>query len=229
MISIIIPAFNEAGIIGPLVKHLFEDCAPNLIEVIVSDGDSSDETVQIAKKAGANVVISPLKGRATQMNFGALVAKSPVLYFVHADTYPPKTFKADIEKAVKDGHEAGRYKTCFDSSMVLLKLNAFFTRFDWHICNGGDQTLFITRTLFNKIGGYNSTMLIMEDYDIVSRAKQFTRFKILQGNCLVSARKYETNSWLKVQLANKKIVDMYSKGASQNEMIQQYRQMLVYR
>ena len=229
MISIIIPTYNEAATIGKLVHALQQQERKNEVEIIVSDGGSTDETITIAAAAGSKTYRSAGKGRAVQMNFGASKAQGEILYFIHADTLPPQTYVSNIHQSIKQGYQAGRYRTRFDSSHLLLKLNAFFTRFDWHICSGGDQTLFITRKLFEEIQGYNEHMLIMEDYDIVTRAKKLANYCVMEGYAVVSARKYETNSWLKVQLANKKIVNMYRKGASQKDMVDTYKQMLVYR
>jgi hypothetical protein len=69
----------------------------------------------------------------------------------------------------------------------------------------------------------------MEEYDLVERARPIGRYKVFSNACLVSARKYDTNSWLTVQLANRKIMQMWRKGALQQEMLDQYKRMLVYR
>ncbi len=163
------------------------------------------------------------------MNYAASIASGGVIYFVHADTFPPPTFVQDIEQALADGYELGRYRTRFNSNKPVLRINAFFTRFDWFICYGGDQTLFITDKLFKEIGGFNEGMLIMEEYEFAERARKKRRYKIFSKAALVSARKYDTNSWLTVQLANRTIVKMYNKGASQVEMVEKYQQMLVCR
>ena len=69
----------------------------------------------------------------------------------------------------------------------------------------------------------------MEDFDIVQRGKQFAKYKIIEKNVLISARKYDNNSWLKVQLANRIIVNMYKKGATQSDMVKKYKELLNYR
>jgi rSAM/selenodomain-associated transferase 2 len=229
MVSIIIPTYNEAENISRLITYLLKSTSPKQAEVIVSDAGSNDDTIGIANKAGATVVLAPTKGRAAQLNFGASSAKGEILYFIHADTFPPESFIGDIEEAINGGFQLGRYQTKFDSNKTILKVNAFFTRFDLFVCYGGDQTLFITKSLFDQINGYKEEMLIMEDYDIVSRARQIGKYRILKKAALVSARKYETNSWLTVQNANRTIVNMYRKGASQQEMVNKYKEMLVYR
>ena len=226
-LSIIIPTFNEAENISRLVGFLHNHAGDK--EIIVSDGGSTDDTLVIAKKAGASVVVSPQKGRAGQMNYGASLAKGDVLYFIHADTIPPRSFFTDIEIAIAEGFSFGRYRTAFDSKKIILKINAFLTRFDLFECYGGDQTMFISQKLFNEIGGFDASMKIMEDYDLVSRAKKLGRYKIIQKAALISARKYDSNSWWKVQTANYTIIQMYKKGASQNEMVERYKKLLDYR
>lgn len=228
-ISIIIPTYREADSISRLIHYLKDNGRDMLAEIIVVDGGSDDETLQKAKEAGAKAVISAKIGRAAQMNYGASLATGDIFYFVHADVLPPKTFAVDIITAIKDDYDLGRYFMKFDSKKWYLRINAFFTRFDFFICYGGDQTFFITSELFDKTGGFRNDMLIMEDFEFTKRAKKEGRYKILKKGALISARKYDRNSWWQVQLANKKIVNMYKKGASQEDMLNQYKQMLNYR
>ena len=226
MISIIIPTFNEEKNIITLIPYLQNCCKGYDAEIIISDCDSTDKSVEAAKALNAKVVISPCRGRAMQMNSGAVEATGNILYFVHADSIPPSSFCADIIAAVNTGYEFGRYRTRFEGNKWLLKLNAFFTRFDWFMCYGGDQTLFITKSLFSKLIGYKESLLIMEEYDLVERAKQFARYKIFSKATLVSVRKYKANSWLKVQRSNYKTVRLYKKGLPQPELVAQYKKAL---
>ncbi len=228
-ISIIIPTYNEADNIGKLIRYLIANSNSSLVDLIVSDAGSSDNTIGIAKQAGANALLSPGKGRSAQMNHGAAIAKGDVLYFIHADCFPPADFIANIQQAIKEGYNIGRYRTKFDSHKTILKINAWFTFFDLFICMGGDQTLFIKKSLFQQCKGFREDMKIMEEFEFCKRARKLGRYKILKGKTLISARKYDTNSWLHVQLANFKIVRRYKKGASQQEMLDTYTKMLSYR
>jgi rSAM/selenodomain-associated transferase 2 len=225
-ISIIIPTYNEAAVVEKLINYLQKNTDSAVTEIIISDGGSTDNTVEKTASAGAIVFVSPHKGRAAQMNFAAAKAKAPILYFVHADTFPPESFATDIGNAVQNGFSCGRYQTKFNSHKWLLKVNAFFTRFDWFICYGGDQTFFITKKLFSELEGFDATMAIMEEYDLTARAKQKGRYKIFNKSALVSARKYEGRSWWQVQMANRKAVQLFKKGASQQEIAATYKAML---
>ena len=163
------------------------------------------------------------------MNYGVKNAKGNILYFVHADSRPHIGFLQDIQISIQKGFNCGSYRFKFDSNKYLLKINAFFTRFNYLFFRGGDQSIFVTKALFEQVGGFNEAMLIMEDYEFLEKIWNQGEFKLIPKSTLVSARKYDTNSWLSVQLANLKVVKMYKKGASQQILIETYKRMLNYR
>lgn len=229
-ISIIIPTLNEAENLKQLIPHLKEGLKGLRYEIIISDASSQDDSEDLVKSLGAQFLTSPKKGRATQMNYGTSFAKSDLLYFVHADARPPVDFMAQLKKAREEDYKIGSFRFIFDDNRGLRKFNSYCTRFDLPFCRGGDQTLFITRTLFDKLNGFRSDFIIMEDYDMIKRARKSNRFKIIQDDVTVSARKYEDNSWLRVQLANSAIFTMYRTGwFSQKKMYDTYKKLLNYR
>ena len=225
-ISIIIPTYNEADNIVSIVDYLKKNSNDVVDEIIVSDGGSTDATIANATIPGVTVLTAPHKGRAAQMNFGASKATGDIFYFVHADTFPPASFVKDIIEAVNNNFDCGRYRTKFNSKKWIFKFNAFFTRFDWFICYGGDQTFFITKKLFTALHGFKNDMLIMEEYDFTARAKQQGRYKIFNKTTLISTRKYEGRSWWQVQMANRKAIQLFKSGASPQQIAQQYKLML---
>ena len=228
-VSIIIPTYNEAENIDKIIPYLMSVENGIALEIIVSDAGSDDDTIEIAKKHGAITLLSPHKGRAGQMNHAVQFATGNILYFVHADSRPPLTFYADIKLALDKGFNCGCYRSQFDSKRLLLKVNAFFTRFNVLFCRGGDQTIFVTKELFEQVGAYKNDMLIMEDYDFLARIRKYGKFKLFNKATVFSARKYDDNSWLKVQKANLTVVRMYKRGCSQQEMLETYKRMLNYR
>lgn len=225
-ISIIIITLNEAENIGRLLQRLTQYKNDQVVEVLLVDGGSTDGTQGMAASGGATVLQAPCCGRAVQMNYGAKQSKGDILYFVHADSLPPKTFADDIIKAVEEHYPIGCFRFLFDSGRLLLRLNSYFTRFDKMWCRGGDQTLFITRTLFEELEGYDEAHLIMEEYDLIERARKKHPFKIIPKDVIVSARKYENNGYFKVQLANLTIFNMYRFGCSQEKMRHWYKKVL---
>ncbi|MFB6305938.1 MAG: TIGR04283 family arsenosugar biosynthesis glycosyltransferase, partial [Flavobacteriales bacterium] len=159
-----------------------------------------DNTYKIAKEEGAQVYISYNQGRAIQMNFGAWYAKNNILYFLHADSFPPLNFDKKIIKAVEDGHKGGCFRMTFNDDHWLLKCSCWFTRLKWNICNGGDQSLFVKRELFEKIKGYKESLSIFEDIDIIQKLKKRVDFYVIPSYITTSARRYRKNGVVKLQL-----------------------------
>lgn len=198
-ISIIIPVLNEAKSIARIIGFLKENSNPkNIKEILVIDGGSSDPTMKIASQLGVDVIQSP-KGRAKQLNFGGKIAKGAILYFLHVDTLPPKHFDESILKTVQNGNEAGCFRMRFDSSSRFLAFFAWFTKLNFRICRGGDQSLFITKTLFQKTGGFNENYLVYEDIEFTDRLYRIVDFKILPRHVITSARRYEERGEVALQ------------------------------
>lgn len=228
-VSIIIPTLNEAEHIGRLLNRLSAGVDDRLLQIIVADAGSKDGTIAVAKEYGATPLCCPNPGRARQMNYAATLCQGEVLYFVHADTLPPVSYLDDIEQAVGEGFPIGSYQSRYDTDRLLLKLNAFFTRFDFAWCRGGDQSIFITRPVFEEFEGYPASFKIMEEYELIRRVRRKYPFKIMPKATLISARKYEDNSYLRVQLANLIVFNMYRLGFSQERMVSAYSKLLNYR
>jgi rSAM/selenodomain-associated transferase 2 len=222
--SVVIPTYNEASNIARLVTEL-RRYAPQA-QVLVVDAHSPDGTAEAARQAGATVLLAPKPGRAAQMNHAATHATGELLYFVHADVSLHPDFVATISQAVADGFPAGCYRFRFDSRHPLLRINSYGTRFEGIMSRGGDQTLFITRALFEQLGGFNERFVIMEDFEIIQRIRRVARFFIAPHAVTVSARKYTTNSWLRVQLANLTAFSLFFLKASPVKIARTYKAML---
>ncbi|MBX2815830.1 MAG: TIGR04283 family arsenosugar biosynthesis glycosyltransferase [Saprospiraceae bacterium] len=222
-ISVIIPTYNESKNLQRLIPHLRLGGNP---QIIVSDGQSDDDTVIVCRQLQVQLVQCQKRGRAHQLNRGAAMATGDILYFVHADTLPPKSYQRDIIQSLTNGAELGCYRFKFDNRHPLLRINSFFTRFDRLWCRGGDQSLFLSRSTFAKLNGFSEHMIIMEEYEFIERAREKYKFAILPKDIMVSARKYEENGYLRVQLANLKVFQMYKKKRAPEEILATYRKMI---
>lgn len=218
-LSVVIPTLNEAGAIGQRVAWYLANGAD---EVVVSDGGSSDGTVVAARKAGARVVIGE-RGRARQLNAGARAATRSVLYFVHADTLPPRSFRSDIHAAIHTSHQAGCYRLAFDDPHPLLRFYAWFTRFNLDAFRFGDQTLFVTRTAFDAVNGFRTELTLMEDQDIVIRLRRLVPFAILPARAMTSARRYHSNGIIRLQILYFLIWAAFRSGATDATLVRFYR------
>ena len=225
-LSIIIPTYNETENIAALINYLQINASNYLIEIIVSDGQSTDNTVKIATAAGVRVVVSPSKGRGAQMNYGASLAQADVLYFVHADSFPPHDFIDTISQQIKMGTNLGCFQLKFDVSHWFLNVNCWFTRFDINAFRYGDQSLFVTKDIFQKAGGFNAQLSMMEDQEIIHRLKRYGKFKVMHGAVITSARKYLENGIFHTQGVFYLIYILFKLGISQHRLLKLYRRLI---
>ncbi|HEU5145982.1 MAG TPA: glycosyltransferase family 2 protein, partial [Chryseosolibacter sp.] len=179
-----------------------------------------------ARREGATVIECPRKGRSAQMNDGAQKSRGSILYFLHADSIPPRSFAEDIRRAVQAGNAMGCYRLRFDFNHWFLKANAWFTRFDINAFRYGDQSLFVTRCCFEKAGGFCEKHIVMEDNEIVRRLKKLGRFVILPREVITSARKYIDNGVFKMQGAFYLIYFLYQIGYSQEKLLNTFRKII---
>lgn len=224
-ITIIIPTFNEAANIGCLIGFLQKHTDARII--VANSPETTDATTEIATSAGVEVLSCSVPGRAPQMNAGALNADTDLLYFVHADTLPPVSFVEDIRAAIENGYDLGYFRYRFDSDRPMLVVNSYCTRFDGVFAGGGDQTLFIKKEAFGQLDGFRNDLRLMEDFDLVKRARKAGMSHILiQKDAVVSARKYTANSWLKVNLVNLLVFFLFHCGVSTDRLCGMYRKLL---
>tara|TARA_R110002072_G_scaffold274791_2_gene435741 strand:- start:8623 stop:9312 length:690 start_codon:yes stop_codon:yes gene_type:complete len=198
-ISIIIPVLNEEQTIASLLQYLNQNStSENIAEILVVDGGSVDGTLDIIKSTQA-LLITSAKGRAKQMNAGSEVATGDILYFLHADSFPPKGFDQFILNEVKKGNKAGCFQMRFDHNHWWLRLASWLTKFSWRACRGGDQSQFITRQLFDEIGGYDESYAIYEDNILINELYKRKQFVVIPHWLTTSARRYEEMGIWKLQ------------------------------
>lgn len=191
-ISIIVPVLNEAiglaSFLSGVQQRMYDS---HKCEILLIDGGSTDQTVSTAVNSGIKIWKSP-KGRAKQMNMGVSKASGDVLYFLHADTIPPPHFDRFITEAVHTGTKAGCFRMKFDSGNYILRVSSWFTRFNFLLCRGGDQSLFVTKNTFLELGGFDEDFIIYEDCEFISRLYRSTTFRVLPHFVISSARKYRS-------------------------------------
>ena len=199
-VSIIIPALNEAALIGAAVGHAIE-ARPH--EVLVVDGGSADGTAELARQAGAAVLASA-PGRARQQNMGAAQATGDVLLFLHADCWLPPEAMRQIDASLADESVAcGAFRQQIEAEgrvyRWLERGNA------WRALRRGlpygDQGIFVRREVFVEEGGFPDVRL-MEDLLLMRRLRRRWRPVLLPGPLHVSARRWERQGVVRQTLRN---------------------------
>ncbi len=219
MISIIIPAHKEKKNLTCLISQLLQLNCGNDMEIIVALSPESKDDFNDDFGKIVTVLYCKRKGRAAQMNQASENAKGDILVFLHADVKPPKSFLEDIGKTIKEGFDAGFFSYRFDKDSILLRLNASFTGKDGFFTGGGDQCLFIRKSVFEKLGRFDEEQVLMEDFEFFKRMKKHkVPYTIVKNDLVVSARKYESNSYLRVNLSNLLLVILFNMGYSSKKL-----------
>ncbi|WP_298762819.1 TIGR04283 family arsenosugar biosynthesis glycosyltransferase [uncultured Polaribacter sp.] len=229
LLSIIIPVYNEQINLVKRLSFLCEQANKFPIEIIVANSpETTDESPKVCKNFDkVKYLQSEKKGRAAQMNFGASKATGAILLFLHADTQLPENFYTEVTNAVINGNKAGFFAYKFDKETFLLNVNSKFTTKDGLFAGAGDQCQFFTKQVFKELKGYNETFCIMEDFEMIDRVrKQKIKYTIIQSKATASARKYENNSWLKVNAINGYVFLLYKCGVHPQKLREKYKALL---
>ncbi len=197
----------------------------NIQEIIIADGGSTDGTISIVLSLPVKKIVTSRKNRAAQLNAGATMANSDILFFLHADSIPPPGFSNKIITAVENNYCSGCFRLLFDHDHWFLKANAWFTRFNVNAVRFGDQGLFVAKEVFEKAGGYDEDLRLLEDQEIISRLKKFSTFTVIDDYVQTSARKYVKNGIYKTQGTFFIIWLLYYLGASQNYLLKLYQRL----
>ena len=185
-ISFIVPVFNEAPILAQALSSL--PPAPDL-EIIVVDGGSTDATWEVAARFPHVHRLRAPRGRGSQMNAGARVARGDLLVFLHVDTVLAPAHVAALRRAAADPRiGAGAFELSLAPPTPFLKFIAWGANwrcrlFHWPY---GDQALFVRRRLFFSLGGFAQAR--PEDLDLVIRLRRLTRVHLLTPQVVSSGR-----------------------------------------
>ena len=195
MISIIIPVLNEERALPATLQEVFSQAGE--FEVIVVDGGSTDNTIDIVSQDNRIQLHTAPAGRASQMNVGAEQATGDWLLFLHADTLLPKDALLSIAQLSPD-IQAGGFKHRFSGHAWGLRLISWLHNFRcrWTRIFYGDQAMFVRRKLFFDLGMFPNEPM-MEDVLFSEKLVKVTRPVILDSYVITESRKFEQQGiWL---------------------------------
>lgn len=191
-LSVVVPVIEEESTIERALDHLAAQ--PQVGEIIIVDGGSSDQTVDVARRhpVGARVLTSTA-GRARQQNLGARAATGRVLLFLHADTrLPPGGAAALAALADRACITGGNFAVRFDGPGVFPRvLGATYALQRALGVFYGDSAIFCRRRWFLDRGGFPE-IEIMEDYELARAIVRSGGARRLRGPAVTSARRWRS-------------------------------------
>lgn len=220
-ISVIIPALNEESCVGATVESVLQGFNT---EAIVVDSGSSDQTGEAARQAGAAVYTTD-PGRGLQMNFGARQATGDILLFLHADSALPPEWDCHVREVIKQpGTMLGHFGFVIRGSFPGRRWVEFGTNLRARFLKRpyGDQGLFLRRSDFFDLGGFNEVP-IMEDVFLVKQAKKQGRVRCANAGLATSGRRWIKHGVIRTTLINQAVLAAAWLGADLNELQDAYR------
>jgi glycosyltransferase involved in cell wall biosynthesis len=199
-LSIIVPAFNEARLIEQCVQSITVSVATNskpgfTSEIIVVDNNSTDNTAELAKLAGAHVVFEPINQIGRARNAGAAQATGDWLLFLDADSQLSPGLLADILQMI----ESGRYVGCGSTlRMDGLPWWAKLTLQLWTrasiLCRWAAGALVVCRReAFQEVGGFDQDLYALDEIRLSKQLKRWGQERGLQFT-IMTRHPLETSS-----------------------------------
>jgi rSAM/selenodomain-associated transferase 2 len=221
-ISVIVPIYNEEKTIEALLRQL--QPLQKSCEIILVDGGSSDRTLELIPREFR--VLHSTKGRANQMNRGAIESKGDVLFFLHCDSELPAKPLAEIRYVMKD-HRAGCFGIAFHSRHFFMWTCRVISnhRIKDRKVMFGDQGIFITRELFFQAGMFPD-LPIMEDYQFSLTLREMgIKLGIAKHRIYTSDRRFpqKTIPKLCVMWKMNRLRKMYRDGVPIEQIAEMYK------
>lgn len=224
MLSVIIPTKETSQSFPKLLSQLAGDD----IQLIISDGISSDRTLIQAANAGAVIAIGETS-RGKQLRRGAQLARADWLLFLHADSVLADNWRELVDRHIADHPEkAGYFSLKYDSPKLGARWVELMTawrcmriRFPrgWALPYG-DQGLLISRKFYDEIDGYPDWPLF-EDVKIAEKIGRL-RMRPLGGKITTCHRKHEDEGFVRRGWKNLRLLRRYKKGESIETLAKEY-------
>lgn len=189
-VSIIIPMLNEARHIQAQLQSV-QDLRTEGCEIIAVDGGSSDNTLDLARDLVDRAELSA-QGRGVQQNRGAMYASGDLLVFLHADTRLPANAAEIFAKMLAKPEPLwGWFRVRLDAPGWVFRMveRMMHLRSRLQKIATGDQVIYISRELFERVGGF-ADIPLMEDIELCRRLRRLQKPEVRTEPVVTSARRW---------------------------------------
>ena len=223
MLSVIIPTLNAETGLSDLLGQLTGQFSGQVGEIVVSDGGSTDRTLEIALAAGARIAMG-CTGRGFQLVRAAQFARGKWLLFLHADSRLPRNWREEVDQHIKNfPDKAGYFGLKFSAAGFRPHLLGKWVKFRCLVfaLPYGDQGLLIRRDLYEKLGGFPDQALF-EDVAIIRKLGR-RRLRAFSSMLTTSAERYEREGYVRRGSKNLTLLARYLTGADPDMLAERYR------
>ena len=174
-ISVVIPAYNETAHLGNLIESIRQNLYDLDLEIVVVDNGSTDATPELAQKAGVTLVTIPKDTISKARNLGVATAAAEVIAFIDADVRLTRGWALAMKQRypeIRDQYliTGSRYMIPENPSNLDKYWFAPLSEKEVSYINGGN--LILSKTTFNKIGGFDEVLNTGEDFEFCVRARK---------------------------------------------------------
>jgi glycosyltransferase involved in cell wall biosynthesis len=213
VVSVVIPTLNAEATLVRTLSALVPGVVEGLIrEVVISDGGSTDSTLEIAEATGCKIIRSEAS-RGLQLYRGCAETKGDWLLVLHADSVVGEGWIDALQEHMKESPlRAGYFKLCFDESSWFARVwtDVVSFRANFLALPSGDHGLFLSRALYESAGGYKD----QADFEDLSLALSLgrTRLKPIPVPLMTNADRFRERSWLMNQVFKSMRFSLYLLG-----------------
>jgi rSAM/selenodomain-associated transferase 2 len=227
-LSVVVPVLNEEATLPALFATLAGQEGLRL-ELIVSDGGSTDGSVDLTRRLGerapfTTTLLQGEQGRGKQLNAGARASRGETLFFMHADSCfrDRKALHSSLQllnrKIACRGDErvAGRFSLCFDRCGASPSLPYYFyeckARLNRSECSHGDQGIMLRRRYFDEAGPFDGALPMLAETRLAGTLRKKGEWLLFPAEIITSARRFESEGLYERQVMNAIIMNFASQG-----------------
>lgn len=215
LLSIVIPCYKEARVLGRTLEHLRPHCRDGELEVVVSDDGGQDGTIEIARAAGFPRIVEgdgEPRSAAKARNRGAQAARGAILIFIDADILieDPPFFFAELRRRFREEKLlAATVKAWVYPEVETLAdrvYHVLYNEYTWLVNPLGLGTAsgwcqIVRREEFLAIGGYDPFFTSGQDVDLFFRLRRRGMTRLFRNLAIrESPRRYRKQGLLRTAI-----------------------------